>query len=100
MLPGKYLFHVAYAADLLFNAVCAGNPDQTFSARCYEGAVKKSYTRWILPYWIVNGGAYVLRWTIGRVLGYRFGVDMPLNHCEDAFCNASILKDNFHTYDD
>ncbi len=98
MIPGGYVFRVAYAADLLLNAILGGNPAQTVSSRCYEGAKIKAYRRWAVPYWVVNGGAYALRWTIGRALGYRFGVDMPINHCQDSYDNASIKTDDFRTY--
>jgi hypothetical protein len=100
MMPGTYLYHVAYAADLLANAVLAGDPDQTVSSRCYEAAIIQGRWWWFPLYWYVNINAYVLRWTIGRLLGHRFGVDMPVNHCMDAYCNASIGKDDYHTYND
>lgn len=98
MLPGGYLFRVAYAFDCTLNALLAGNPDQTVSSRCYEAAVVKNISYWKPPYHVVNAGAYVVKWTIGRVLGYRFGVDMATNHCKAAYELPSIAKDNFHTY--
>lgn len=95
---GGYIYGIAKGVDRTFNALTAGSVDETFSARCYEAAVVKSYTFWQIPYQLVNGGAYAVRWTIGRLLGYRFGVDMPSNHCEDAFLYPFAYRP--HTYDD
>ena len=89
-----YFRELGGALSQLLNAIAGGNKDQTFSARCYEAAVVKGYRRWLLPYWLVNAVFYALRWVIGRALGFRFGVDMPRNHCMDAY-----HFDNEHSYE-
>lgn len=88
-----YFIELGSAASQFLNAIFAGNRDQTFSSRLGE-AVSLGKRRWYPAYWLVNGGAYVIRWVIGRVLGYRFGLDMPTNHCMWAF----LTGDSERTY--
>lgn len=92
-----YLLEVGGGLSQLLNTLCGGNRDQTFSSRCYEAAVIKNKWYWQLPYQTVNGGAFVLRWTLGRLIGLRFGTDMPHNHCKDAYDFPADNEHN-HTY--
>lgn len=53
----KYWFyHVLIAVDQLLNAVFGGAADETFSSRCYRGAVlaKKPKKRWRVIHKIVE----------------------------------------------
>lgn len=44
----SYLYHNLIAIDQLFNALTGGAADETFSSRCYRGAVlaEKPKKRW------------------------------------------------------
>lgn len=50
-------YHVLIAIDQLFNALTGGAADETFSSRCYRGAVlaDKPKKRWRVWYRVVNG---------------------------------------------
>ncbi|AJA72947.1 TPA: hypothetical protein PWY45_002426 [Mannheimia haemolytica] len=53
----SYLYHNLIAIDQLFNALTGGAADETFSSRCYRGAVlaEKPKKRWRFWYAFVNG---------------------------------------------
>ncbi|QQF85739.1 DNA helicase UvrD [Histophilus somni] len=54
----KYWFyHVLIAVDQLLNAVFGGAADETFSSRCYRGAVlaKKPKKRWRVMHFVIEG---------------------------------------------
>ncbi|HDL5712566.1 TPA: hypothetical protein PXE96_002258 [Mannheimia haemolytica] len=53
----SYLYHNLIAIDQLFNALTGGAADETFSSRCYRGAVlaEKPKKRWCFWYAFVNG---------------------------------------------
>lgn len=53
----SYLYHNLIAIDQLFNALTGGATDETFSSRCYRGAVlaEKPKKRWRFWYAFVNG---------------------------------------------
>lgn len=50
-------YHVLIGIDQLFNAITGGAADETFSSRCYRGAVlaDKPKKRWHFWYAFVNG---------------------------------------------
>lgn len=50
-------YHVLIAIDQLFNALTGGAADETFSSRCYRGAVlaTKPKKRWRFWFHFVNG---------------------------------------------
>lgn len=50
-------YHVLIGIDQLFNALTGGAADETFSSRCYRGAVlvEKPKKRWCFWYAFVNG---------------------------------------------
>lgn len=50
-------YHVLIAIDQLFNALTGGAADETFSSRCYRGAIlaKQPKRRWRFWFWLVNG---------------------------------------------
>lgn len=50
-------YHVLIAIDQLFNVLTGGAADETFSSRCYRGAVldKKPKKRWRVWHRVVNG---------------------------------------------
>lgn len=50
-------YHVLIGFDQFLNAIFGGHADETFSSRCYRGAVlaKKPKKRWRVWYKIVNG---------------------------------------------
>lgn len=53
----NYFYHNLIAIDQLFNALTGGAADETFSSRCYRGAVlaENPKKRWRFWYRIVNG---------------------------------------------
>lgn len=53
----QYGYHVLIGIDQLLNAVFGGHADETFSSRCYRGAVLKANPkkRWRFWYAVVNG---------------------------------------------
>ncbi|HDL5111439.1 TPA: hypothetical protein RZE03_002185 [Mannheimia haemolytica] len=53
----SYLYHNLIAIDQLFNALTGGAADETFSSRCYRGAMlaEKPKKRWRFWYAFVNG---------------------------------------------
>lgn len=53
----NYLYHVLIALDQLVNAMTGGCADETFSSRCYRGAVlsQAPKKRWRVLYRLVNG---------------------------------------------
>lgn len=53
----SYLYHNLIAIDQLFNALTGGAADETFSSRCYRGAVlaENPKKRWRFWYSFVNG---------------------------------------------
>ncbi|MEE3701269.1 hypothetical protein ABCW44_09285 [Mannheimia haemolytica] len=53
----SWCYHVLIAIDQLFNALTGGAADETFSSRCYRGAVlaEKPKKRWRFWYAFVNG---------------------------------------------
>ena len=81
----SYIYNWLRGLDELGNATLDGNSRQTISSRCYEAAVLKGIWYWKIAYYAVNAGAYALRWLFARPLGYRWGEDMPVNHCMDAY---------------
>ncbi|WP_379867888.1 hypothetical protein [Mannheimia haemolytica] len=52
----SYLYHNLIAIDQLFNALTGGAADETFSSRCYRGAVlaENPKKRWRFWYAFVN----------------------------------------------
>ncbi|MCT8542790.1 hypothetical protein KZ480_06045 [Glaesserella parasuis] len=52
-----WLYHVVIAIDQLFNALTDGAADETFSSRCYRGAIlaEKPRKRWRFWFAFVNG---------------------------------------------
>lgn len=52
-----WLYHILIALDQLFNALTGGAADETFSSRCYRGAIlsKQPKKRWKVWYHLVNG---------------------------------------------
>lgn len=52
-----YGYHVLIAIDQLFNALTGGAADETFSSRCYRGAIlaEKPRKRWRFWFAFVNG---------------------------------------------
>lgn len=50
-------YHVLIGIDQLFNALTGGAADETFSSRCYRGAVlaEKPKKRWRFWFSFVNG---------------------------------------------
>ncbi|OOS01849.1 hypothetical protein B0186_02025 [Canicola haemoglobinophilus] len=52
-----WLYHVLVAIDQLLNAITGGAADETFSSRCYRGAVlaKQPKKRWRFWFHLVNG---------------------------------------------
>ncbi|MFD0966253.1 DNA helicase UvrD [Seminibacterium arietis] len=52
-----YFFNILIALDQLANAITGGGADETFSSRCYRGAIlaKKPKKRWRCWLKIVNG---------------------------------------------
>lgn len=52
-----WLYHVLIGFDQFLNAIFGGHADETFSSRCYRGAVltKKPKKRWRFWYAFVNG---------------------------------------------
>lgn len=52
-----WLYHVVIAIDQLFNALTGGAADETFSSRCYRGAIlaEKPRKRWRFWFAFVNG---------------------------------------------
>lgn len=50
-------YHVLIGIDQLFNAITGGAADETFSSRCYRGAVlaENPKKRWSFWYAFVNG---------------------------------------------
>lgn len=88
-----YFVEVLAAGSQFLNALTAGNRDQTFSSRLGEARTKHKW-RWYPAYWTINTFAYIWRWIVGRVLGWRAGVDWPKNHCIEAWLNG----DEEHTY--
>ncbi|QEH18432.1 DNA helicase UvrD [Histophilus somni] len=62
----KYWFyHVLIAVDQLLNAVFGGAADETFSSRCYRGAVlaKKPKKRWRVMHFVIEG---IFFWEKGK----------------------------------
>ncbi|HDZ6746386.1 hypothetical protein [Mannheimia haemolytica] len=53
----SWCYHVLIATDQFFNAITGGAADETFSSRCYRGAVlaEKPKKRWRFWYAFVNG---------------------------------------------
>ncbi|HGO5816124.1 TPA: hypothetical protein ACK3JR_002031 [Mannheimia haemolytica] len=53
----SYLYHNLIAIDQFFNTLTGGAADETFSSRCYRGAVKAKQPkkRWRFWYAFVNG---------------------------------------------
>lgn len=53
----SWSYHVLIGIDQLFNALTGGAADETFSSRCYRGAVlvEKPKKRWRFWYRFVNG---------------------------------------------
>ena len=53
----NYSYHVLIALDQLANALAGGAADETFSSRCYRGAIlaKNPRKRWRFWYALVNG---------------------------------------------
>lgn len=53
----QWIHHNLIAIDQLFNAITGGAADETFSSRCYRGAVlaEKPKKRWRFWYAVVNG---------------------------------------------
>lgn len=53
----SYLYHNLIAIDQFFNALTGGAADETFSSRCYRGAVlaEKPKKRWRFWFHFVNG---------------------------------------------
>lgn len=53
----SYFYHNLIAIDQFFNALTGGAADETFSSRCYRGAVKAKQPkkRWRFWYAFVNG---------------------------------------------
>ncbi|MFC1022261.1 DNA helicase UvrD [Pasteurella multocida] len=51
-----WLYHVLVAIDQLLNAISGGAADETFSSRCYRGAVltKQPKKRWRFWFHLVN----------------------------------------------
>lgn len=81
----KYWFyHVLIAVDQLLNAVCGGAADETFSSRCYRGAVlaKKPKKRWRVIHKIVET---LFFWEKGSI------AKLPINQN----WNASNIQRNF-----
>ncbi|TCJ96124.1 hypothetical protein EV694_1675 [Volucribacter psittacicida] len=52
----KWGYHVLIAVDQLINALTGGGADETFSSRCYRGAIlaKNPKKRWRFWYGFVN----------------------------------------------
>lgn len=50
-------YHVLIGLDQFFNAILGGAADETFSSRCYRGAIleKQPKKRWRVWYRLVNG---------------------------------------------
>ncbi len=75
----KYWFyHVLIAVDQLLNAIFGGAADETFSSRCYRGAVlaKKPKKRWRVIHKIVET---LFFWEKGE-------------HCENAYLSELKRK--------
>ncbi|OOR97149.1 hypothetical protein B0186_10515, partial [Canicola haemoglobinophilus] len=53
----NYFYHVFVGLDQFLNAVAGGAADETFSSRCYRGAVlaKQPKKRWRFWFTFVNG---------------------------------------------
>lgn len=53
----QYAYHNLIAIDQLFNTLTGGAADETFSSRCYRGAVlaEKPKKRWRFWFRVVNG---------------------------------------------
>ncbi|STO54376.1 Uncharacterised protein [Canicola haemoglobinophilus] len=53
----NYFYHVFVGLDQFLNAVAGGAADETFSSRCYRGAVlaKQPKKRWRFWFHFVNG---------------------------------------------
>lgn len=51
-----WCYHVIIAIDQLFNALTGGAADETFSSRCYRGAIlaKEPKKRWRFWFRLVN----------------------------------------------
>ncbi|PJG82131.1 hypothetical protein [Caviibacterium pharyngocola] len=64
-----WLYHVLIALDQLANALTCGAADETFSSRCYRGAVlaEKPKKRWRFWYRFVNS------------------LFLDKNHCKEAY---------------
>lgn len=52
----NYLYHNLIALDQLFNTLTGGAADETFSSRCYRGAIlaEKPRKRWRFWYKLIN----------------------------------------------
>lgn len=53
----SWCYHVLIGIDQLLNAITGGYADETFSSRCYRGAILKANPkkRWRFWYTFVNG---------------------------------------------
>jgi hypothetical protein len=89
---GAYIYNFARGVDQLGNALMFGNSRQTMSSRGYEAAVLARLWYWCPFYWGVNGVMYTARWLFARPFGYRWGADMPVNHCFDAYMSFPNIR--------
>ncbi|OOF60847.1 DNA helicase UvrD [Rodentibacter caecimuris] len=53
----NWAYHILIAVDQLCNALVGGAADETFSSRCYRGAIlaDKPKKRWRVLYRVING---------------------------------------------
>ncbi len=90
MSVSLYFYNLVRGFDELINAMLYGNSRQTLSSRAYEAAVIRNLWWWVPFYEVVNWTMYAGRWFILRPLGYRWGKDMPTNHCKDAYLSNPV----------
>lgn len=68
----SYLIRLLIALDQLFNTICGGYPDETFSARCYRLGEYGSEKKWRIAMHIVNALAF------------------SKTHCKEAYENEQL----------
>ena len=88
----SYGYNVFIATDQLVNALLAGSPDETFSARCYRSRVRdvaaeSEKERWILLESIVDLVFMPQDWLVKRR-----GEWTGARHCERAYMSEAQRK--------